>query len=429
MKRKIVLSVLLLISIGMYSHVSEVHQYMVSRAYLMLERRYVDAGGNIQDLQEIKSKIFNSDNSCCYGKNCKEHSLNRGARREDNEDPIYGLAYGFLTMTHFWDADNGKSAYVWSGLYPNSYLKSVAYLFANGGNYTWIVDVNLIRRYYYTINRSLVYFYNSQGECTRFNQVWPIGTVDREVVHYSNYKNVAYEILGRVAHLLADMSSPPHSHIDSHIELLGDADPYEQEYMANNGRTILNSPEDLDNDDGFMPFIVNNYSDATVILNLFTFTNQVTGFYPSKDYSGNNQYSGEEILKQKFTAWGQPLGANQGDNLQTAKRTYSFCIGQIATLLYWFGRKTGLLQTQIRDMKFNDVMMNPTATLHADNSITLNPGFEFSGSDLILTIEPVSTFGGRRVYAPPVQEYTPQTIIIFDSVPQNLPCDTIYTNE
>ena len=51
----------------MYSHVSEVHQYMVSRAYLMLERRYVDAGGNIQDLQEIKSKIFNSDNSCCYG--------------------------------------------------------------------------------------------------------------------------------------------------------------------------------------------------------------------------------------------------------------------------------------------------------------------------------------------------------------------------
>lgn len=76
---------------------------------------------NIQDLQEIKSKIFNSDNSCCYGKNCKEHSLNRGARREDNEDPIYGLAYGFLTMTHFWDADNGKSAYVWSGLYPNSF--------------------------------------------------------------------------------------------------------------------------------------------------------------------------------------------------------------------------------------------------------------------------------------------------------------------
>jgi len=88
----------------------------------------------------------------------------------------------------------------------------------------------------------------------------------------------------------------------------------------------------------------------------------------------------------------------------------------------------GMLQTQIKDMDFNCKIPNPTLTIHADNSITLLPGFEFTGTDMLLTTAPKSSTTGIN-YISPVPEYAPNTTIFLDSIPQNLPVDSIYVVE
>ena len=44
-------------------------------------------------------------------------------------------------------------------------------------------------------------------------------------------KKIVFEILGRMCHLIADMSVPAHVHNNSHVPTLGTTDKYEQDYM------------------------------------------------------------------------------------------------------------------------------------------------------------------------------------------------------
>lgn len=255
-----------------------------------------------------------------------------------------------------------------------------------------ILYVILHREYLYYINSSLVDFYNT-GLCKRIETNNIFGSFI-DIVH-PNSKNISYEILGRAAHLLADMSVPAHVH----------------------------------NDDGFMPFLVNNYPDATIIKTLYYTMNQISSHFASDDKDGNNFLP--EItnhILQKFDVWGQPLThpASLIDQIDIAKKTYHFCIGATATLFYWFGLRTGMFQTQIKDLNFNCKILNPTLTIHADNSITLLPGFEFKGTDMLLTTEPKTSTGRRVISVTP--EFAPNTTIVLDSLPQNLPIDTIFIN-
>lgn len=427
MKKAIILIFLLfLIAELTFAHDGEIHKYIVFRAYQLLEKRYIEAGGNPQNLQEMRSKVLNNDGTQCNENNDPNHPIIRGAFREDVTDPIYGYLPILLTQTHFWKADDGDSQQNFGSI-DNAFMKSKAYLFSYGNNYKWyereyILYVILHREYLYYINSSLVDFYNT-GLCKRIETNNIFGSFI-DIVH-PNSKNISYEILGRAAHLLADMSVPAHVHIDSH----GDPEPYEKVYMKNNGKNLSTTTEDLINDDGFMPFLVNNYPDATIIKTLYYTMNQISSHFASDDKDGNNFLP--EItnhILQKFDVWGQPLThpASLIDQIDIAKKTYHFCIGATATLFYWFGLRTGMFQTQIKDLNFNCKILNPTLTIHADNSITLLPGFEFKGTDMLLTTEPKTSTGRRVISVTP--EFAPNTTIVLDSLPQNLPIDTIFIN-
>ncbi len=438
MKKAIILIFLLfLITEFTFAHDGELHKYIVYRAYQLLEKRYVEAGGNPQDLQEMRSKVLNTDGTQCNEDNDPNHPIVRGARQEDETDPIYGFeGVALVTSTHFWKADDGDSKLNWLNLTPNAYMKSKAYLFSNVKNYTWVVyiekNIGIVRiaiPYIYSIKTSLIDFYNT-GICVRA----PIYGVEippyiiSEVTTYPDYKRVSYEILGRAAHLLADMSVPAHAHIDLHIPILN-PDTYEQDYMKDHGKEISTTDDNLINDDGFMPFLVNNYTDATIMKTLYYTMNQLSSHFPSNDVGGNNIVNNHTVLiDQKFNAWGTPISFQSTEMEDIAKKTFNFCIGETATLFYWFGIRTGMFQTQIKDMNFNCAIPNPTLTIHTDNSITLLPGFEFMGTDMLLTTVPKSSTNGIS-YIPPVPDYAPNTTIVLDSIPQNLPVDTIYVNE
>lgn len=101
-----------------------------------------------------------------------------GAQQEDLVDVVYGLEGSFKTATHFWDADSGPLDIVnFSPLlppFPNAFQKA-----------TILWD-------------------------------WALNN------YQAGNKTLGYTYLGHVAHLLADMSVPAHTHEDMH-----DTDLYE----------------------------------------------------------------------------------------------------------------------------------------------------------------------------------------------------------
>ncbi len=156
--------------------------------------------------------------------------------------------------------------------------------------------------------------------------------------------------------------------------------------------------------------------------------NQLSSHFPSNDSIGNNVVDNHTVLiDQKFNSWGTPISFQYSVMEDIANKTFNFCVGATATLFYWFGIRTGMFQTQIKDMNMNCAIPNPTLTIHADNSITLLPGFEFAGTEMLLTTAPKSSTNGIN-YIPPVPNYVPNTTIVLDSLPQNIPVDTIYVN-
>ena len=135
----------------------------------MLERRYIEAGGNIQDLQEMRSKVVYNDGSQCNENYNKNYPLVKGSFVEDESDPIYYYLSQTTTFTHFWKADDGDNQRNWVINSPNALMKAKNYIFAYEKNYTWFVKELypfVTKEYIYTIPSSLIDFYNN-GECIK----------------------------------------------------------------------------------------------------------------------------------------------------------------------------------------------------------------------------------------------------------------------
>jgi len=148
-----------------YSRDPPVHQYLSYQAYLMLS-------GNMKE--EIGEYIGGPDecvrNFC--GLETDGKSITEGAYEEDQLG---------MWMKHFWDPDTGNGLH-WNG-------------------------------------------YDYQSAYSRAEELW-----EECLDEYSNgNEERAYYLLGRVTHLLADMSVPAHVHNDIHTPV--DKDSYE-EYMS-----------------------------------------------------------------------------------------------------------------------------------------------------------------------------------------------------
>lgn len=240
---RLLLAVMILTTSSM-AHKEWVHQYIVKQGYLFLES---ELGFQIPDLRNRIGLNF-------YGKGSDNDPWGTGligvaAWREDLEDPIWG--YGGLfqgwtpSSTHFWIADlddDARTPIPLSTAAFNAFYKAKIYLFGGHRIFRYgpgiLPGVGPVLGYFYSWN-SLANFYKT-GQCYYEGY---IHTLDPDNPVYvtpqplnmdpTQAKRFAAQVLGRVCHLLADMSVPAHVRHDLHPCDTGDPDAYEL-YMGGN---------------------------------------------------------------------------------------------------------------------------------------------------------------------------------------------------
>lgn len=286
--KKIFLIVLFITSIA-YAHRQHVHQYITIEAYNLLKlqlgyditKLYSKLGGTsswyVGDYAWQRGFITTGawredEEDVVYG-----YSKSSPPTLTGITGSIYSFISvfggltpdGFVSSTHFWYADDGDylsttmragvtflGTHVTSFTIPNAWQKMAIYSNGNWevlGNTDWLFYVNgkkarlltingqSIRRFYY--NNLISLFRNGSVQIKNLananyildvesGQDYLITPSNGTITLYLNDEvknNTVWEILGRMCHLLQDMSVPAHANIDPH----GDDDALIPDYYEN----------------------------------------------------------------------------------------------------------------------------------------------------------------------------------------------------
>ncbi len=370
-----------------FAHKEWVHKYVVIQAYEFLKLHHPSI-----IYTDFNSRIGDYSVGCSHGP-WQFGNITAGAYREDCEDVMYhtaGIVGQRVSITHFWDADAGDNSQIelcdlecWS--YDNAYKKALHYI--NGSHEVWadfplckppdlawqagfmFLKYNSLVDLYKNKKLYIVKFVSMSGETKHYNP--PVELNDD---NFSGGLTVAtfsrimvWEILGRVAHLLADMSVPAHAKNDKHPCDILDPDGYEL-YMGGNdwSPTVCNDPQ--------TSFAAQNWTASTaqtqgglidisgmntneIIRYLFYTQNQLSDHFPSgrpqrggyanEWYNGDNNLpnGSNQYLITRYSILGPPPNSPQYTfNYQAiADETFNFCIRATATLFYWFAVEACLL--------------------------------------------------------------------------------------
>jgi len=368
----------------------EAHRHIVKEAFKLLKLSYPN------QLTEMEAHLgTNQTESTSHSRSFGQGYIVQGTYLEDHYDIVYHygifrrpefnqslpepliiliaklLGYyddineGFQTITHFWDADNGddyqsflwgyiSDAIYWSFSCENALQKIK--LYENGGYNClylydepvfWYIDPEkLVLAFYFRYN-SLIDFYNTGRyyvtQYLDFSENWFNWDSNIEYTMTETYrKNYSYEILGRMAHLLADMGVPAHAHSDAH----DDGDSYEQ----NQNSFHFWTAQEIYNQGGRY---IDPYVSSDPIRFLMYIVNQVADHYASNDYNGDNNYNSSNeysILNSIIPYLGAPQYTYQINyiNLKSMHdHLFPFVIRATAGLFYWFAVETGQITRTI----------------------------------------------------------------------------------
>ena len=207
------------------------------------------------------------------------------------------------------------------------------------------------------------YSYNSLVEFFQTGRCYYEGYIDLAGYEHLNspqeiYMDIttarkyAYQILGRVAHLLHDMSVPAHVHDDEHPCELGDPDDYEL-YMGGNSsgslycndvQTSFPAQSWNKNTASVQGNLIDilSMSDYDGIRYLFYTLNQLSDHFPSRERPGDNNLpnGSNSYLVSRYQALGAvPPNAVYQD---IGNETFNYVIRATATLFNWFATRVGL---------------------------------------------------------------------------------------
>ncbi len=354
--KKITIILYLIFFINVYGHEQNVHRYIVSQAWQLLTYQ--------------KPELSNSPMAPwigSLGNTTYLTSIISGAHNEDRQDIIY-MNCGFnlnmfginivpctrTTINHFWNADYGdndpvtilgtddnalkKSEHLWYG--THNFFVGVS--FANYGVVDK-VDHGGLATLYQTGNVKWIGYWNSIGQYFSKNLDKTYSTEYR--------RRISYDILGRICHLLADMSVPAHTHNDAHSPVSEEGTDDFEQWVKNNhynytwvdalaqGGTLFDVTE-------------KNFP----IRYLMYVTNQYADFFPSDGdwsgvYLGDRDYSSTYIKDGKIDYYPildnifSQLGSSPSsvNNSLQASHLIPFAIRATASLLYYFASECDLI--------------------------------------------------------------------------------------
>ncbi len=393
MKKSIILllmlPLLLLINVKSYSHKEWVHQHIVKEAYIFLENE-VDEIPELKNYLGINQFGPKDPNGLDWG---SFNAITIGAWDEDHTDILwlYGSNWYSLraidpSCTHFWVADLGdgqtNSIPLCGSAMPNAFTKAKHLMF--GTKYdqnfcicphyrTTIVEggTKYINVFPFLQYRDLCDFLTTKQ--FRYKKVYDLNgrrkVFDNSIWRTMSNKTFPYNILGRISHLLADMSVPAHVLPTFHPckFLMGDA--YEL-WIASNDVGDCNQPHTsfrangkdgagkygegwnalTAREQGGLLYEVFSLPNETAFQYLFYTLNQLSEHFPSfletgyKKYGNNNLVTYSDPLIQGFyNLLGEPP-IDDPEFILTSDVVLNYCIRATATLFYLILINAGIVE-------------------------------------------------------------------------------------
>ena len=286
----------------------------------------------------------------------------------------------YSSVTHFWDADNGDildcdlRSTTWLGTaqmtVPNAYQKMIRFAYSNK---SWEIIKDFSQQGVYTFTQTngqsisfttvrLGFKYNTLIEMYTTGKAYITGwtriatgqwvSCNYEVILSQYYRDLfTWEILGRMCHLLQDMSIPAHVHRDTHGKNIDGIriDSYESFFGYDfefNYYSIYN------NYGGFLN--ANNSSNPLHYL-MYTTAQMADHFGTNGPYEGDgNDIIGGNPLPEEISylnvmnvsSFGNPVALtnplSNSEILNIRSKMIPQAIRATAGLLYWFATQVGL---------------------------------------------------------------------------------------
>jgi len=402
------------ISQSAFSHKEWVHQYQVKQAYLLLKNQL---GGDIPQMSQFVGMDVSGPGNASW----RTRSIVAGAWREDIDDVVWHVGEcngcvpppcGFIaSSTHFWDADAGDNStfdvpgdWSWCGGIGNAYQKALRLLWPSTYG-QWRVEYRTEQRQWLidkvgggtvTINTvALGLTYNSLVEFYTTGNIWVVGYVNIEtgqwvtaasdpllpfLASFGQYyrDEIVWEALGRVAHLIGDMSVPAHAKNDIHPcyaavwpLLIEEGDSYELwcggspavGHDRNTQQSVYPAQNKTWLDALGQGGYINVFGKENPIRYLMYTTNQLSDHFGSlavvapqiddrmwrpgdNDYQpvfGSDQYT--ELVQLMNTIGAPVTEASQyaATKEQCLSTSFAYSIRAIAGLLHWFAAETNLI--------------------------------------------------------------------------------------
>ncbi len=325
------------------AHKEWVHQHQSIQAYELLKMQY-------PVIENTPMNAFiGALGGDCGSLPWSQGNITNGAYREDCEDAIYGnvgVLNATVSATHFWDADAGDNSQISICTpichdYVNAYQKALLWMNGHfplmlstaGSSPTGQFPLELVcitgdfagrtarfsnptggTSFYFSYSSLIDLYKTGIVTCETIDNVaWPAQNAWAAVYHFQFQltetvrQRLAFQILGRIAHLLGDMSVPAHAHNNIHPDgfwepTLGTNDPYEVS-MGSDYNDCWSEPPwpgltcwNASNASRQGP-LLDTYASVPsrdrnrMLRYLFYTTNQVADRFPSRDNDGDANYA------------------------------------------------------------------------------------------------------------------------------------------
>lgn len=394
-----------------YAHSKGTHQYITKEAYKLLKLNlgydipilrdhldtdlaaneggpyqlpYITRGAWREDVEDPVYNYFLGNPPEIYG-DYFGHITLEGELLNSILGSFNPLDDPWISITHFWDPDNGdlQDSHIHARsltddfyvIVPNAFQKLLKYVNGNYDFYVnavvWGLPIHSDGSGYCATQRAIVHFsYNSlfdlyknknlyvtkvtwlTGQEVEYNQPYKFKKLNWVALNesYSLFlDSIVFETLGRMCHLLQDMSVPEHVHLDEHgpfsensdYENFTESDRFWNYLMVNN---LVGS-------------YINPYISASPLHFLMYTTAQISDHFGSNGpYSGDgdNNFGGMATTEElsylnslNLSSYGEPTGMKTdmsiNDLINIRDKLIPQAIRATAGLLYWFATEAEIL--------------------------------------------------------------------------------------